>query len=82
MAIIPIGTGKEPDIAKLIPMKRELKGIPGSSLILRLIIAKLIPMKRELKDFLMARKRRHGLLIAKLIPMKRELKAVIPQVEE
>ena len=41
------------DIAKPIPMKRELKDLSGSALKLMLSrIAKPIPMKRELKEYI------------------------------
>ncbi len=71
-------------IAKLIPMKRELKVLSFSSLakIFKPMIAKLIPMKRELKEEASASGKAIGDGIAKLIPMKRELKAwlgMLPQ---
>ncbi len=69
-------------IARLIPMKRELKAVFHVRTNLHESIARLIPMKRELK----ARWYRSGWLsinvIARLIPMKRELKVMQKHLAE
>ncbi len=67
-------------IARLIPMKRELKVVTRAQEIpakIALEIARLIPMKRELKDIKPALMGAAG-IIARLIPMKRELKELEP----
>jgi len=62
-------------VSRLIPMKRELKGIEsGRHCFAPSGVSRLIPMKRELKGRRSGPHKRPRFSVSRLIPMKRELK--------